>query len=301
MTEVLKQNLTQLLGTYSRQVDDDIERWLVAEGTPPTLADAMRYCVLGGGKRLRPALVLMSCQAVGGDANDELARRCAVAVEMIHCYSLVHDDLPAMDDDTLRRGRPTAHVKFGEAMAILAGDALLTRSFAVLAGGARDANAQRAAQAVAELAQGAGEVGMIAGQVADMDLCPVAEGLEGLRYIHSRKTGALIRASVRMGAICGQASPAVLEELSRFGENLGLAFQMVDDLLDATGQAATLGKTPGKDAASGKRTYVSLLGLEAAGAMAKEITAAAVESLTSLGAGAASLRQLAVLLTERTH
>jgi geranylgeranyl pyrophosphate synthase len=293
------ENMTAMLRPYVRRVEADMELWLADSAAPEALSDAMRYCVLGGGKRLRPALVLMSAAAVGGDAMEEMSRRSAVAIEMIHCYSLVHDDLPAMDDDVLRRGRPTAHVQFGEAMAVLAGDALLTRAFAVLsATAAADA---RAGRLVAELAMGAGEAGMIAGQVADMDLCDVPSGVEGLRFIHNRKTGALIRAACRMGAISGRASRIQLDALGRYGEQLGLAFQLVDDILDATGDRAVLGKTPGKDAQAGKRTYVSELGLEAARTLAQEVTAAAVAALEPLAPKAAGLAVLAKSLTGRTH
>ena len=309
MTQKQAQSLSDLLAPHARLVETDLERWLAADSAPATLAQAMRYCALGGGKRLRPALVLMSASAVGGAEDDLLARRSAAAVEMVHCYSLVHDDLPAMDDDVLRRGRPTAHVRFGQAMAILAGDALLTRAFGVLASdehlpgqapGAGDSDG-RIALLVAELAQGAGETGMIAGQVADMDLCAVPGGEEGLRYIHSRKTAALIRAAVRMGAICGRADPKQLEAVSAYGEQIGQAFQLVDDLLDATGEAADLGKTPGKDAQSGKRTHLSQMGHQAASILARQQTARAILAIAPLGPRAEGLIELARRLAERTH
>ena len=300
MTTQQTENLSAMLRPYVRCVESDLDLWLADPATPGDLSDAMRYCVLGGGKRLRPALVLMSAAAVGGDAMEEMTRRSAAAIEMVHCYSLVHDDLPAMDDDVLRRGRPTAHVQFGEAMAVLAGDALLTRAFAVLAAPAEGGDA-RIGRLVAELALGAGEAGMIAGQVADMDLCDIPAGVEGLRFIHNRKTGALIRAACRMGAISGRATRVQLDALGRYGEQLGLAFQLVDDILDATGDRAVLGKTPGKDAQSGKRTYVSELGLDAAKSLAQEITAAAVASLEPLAPKSAGLAVLAKSLTGRTH
>jgi len=300
MTTQPTENLAALLLPYVRRVEADLELWLAEPAAPGALSEAMRYCVLGGGKRLRPALVFMSASAVGGDAMEEITRRSAAAMEMVHCYSLVHDDLPAMDDDVLRRGRPTAHVQFGEAMAVLAGDALLTRAFAVLAAPAAGGDA-RVGRLVAELALGAGEAGMIAGQVADMDLCDVPSGLDGLRYIHNRKTGALIQAACRMGALCGGASRAQLDAMGRYGDQLGLAFQLVDDILDATGDRAVLGKTPGKDAQAGKRTYVSELGLEAAKTLAQEITAAAVVALEPLAPKAAGLAVLAKSLTGRTH
>ena len=290
-------SLAQLLTPYARQVETDLERWLVEDDVPEALAEAMRYCVLGGGKRLRPALVRLSAEAVGNERPGELLRRAAVAVELIHCYSLVHDDLPAMDDDSLRRGRPTAHVKFGEAMAILAGDAVLTRALGVLT----ECEDARSARLATELAQAAGAAGMIAGQVADMNLCPVDEGPGGLRYIHLRKTAALIRAAARMGAICARADEQQLRAISVYAESLGLAFQLADDMLDVTGDAATLGKTPGKDAAGDKRTHVATLGPIATADMGRELTQAACRALSPLGQKAQNLRKLAELLGERTY
>ena len=288
--------LGQLLGPYVRMSEQDLAKWVVEDGTPPSLAEAMRYCVLGGGKRLRPALVFLACQAAGGPV-DQATRRSAVAVELVHCYSLVHDDLPAMDDDTLRRGRPTAHVRFGEAMAILAGDALLTRAFSVLS----EVPDARSGPLAAELARGAGPAGMIAGQVADMGLCELPADTDALRYIHLRKTAALITSAARMGALCGRADERALAAVAAAGENLGLAFQVLDDVLDVTGNAAGLGKTPGKDAQAGKRTYVSELGLEGARELGRRLTDAAIEALAGLGAPADPLRLLIRLLAERTH
>ncbi|MCJ7543719.1 MAG: polyprenyl synthetase family protein [Phycisphaerae bacterium] len=286
-----------LLAPYAQAVEADLAQWLVEPDVPAALAEAMRYCVLGGGKRLRPALVSMSAGAVGGDAGCELARRSAVAVELVHAYSLVHDDLPAMDDDVLRRGRPTVHVQFGQAMAILAGDALLTRAFGVLA----ESDEALAAALARELSAAAGPAGMIAGQVADMDLCPVPGGLEGLRYIHARKTAALIRGACRMGALCGRAERKALEAISTFGHSLGLAFQLADDLLDVTATAEDLGKTAGKDASHGKRTHAALIGLEASGRLGQELTASAIAALDGLGPAADDLRTLAKLLADRTR
>jgi geranylgeranyl pyrophosphate synthase len=289
--------LTELLAPYAQAAEADLARWLIESDVPVPLAEAMRYCVLGGGKRLRPALVAMSAKAAGGDASGELARRSAVAVELVHAYSLVHDDLPAMDDDVLRRGRPTAHVQFGQAMAILAGDALLTRAFAVLA----ESDEPLAGALARELSAAAGPAGMIAGQVADMDLCPVPQGLEGLRYIHARKTAAIICGACRMGALCARAQDAALEAISRYGQSLGLAFQLADDLLDVAGSAKDLGKTAGKDAQRGKRTHAGLIGVEGAARLGQELTAEAVAALEALGAGADDLRTLAKLLAGRTR
>jgi len=291
------ETLGELLAPLARRVEADLERHLVEPGTPDALAEAMRYCVLGGGKRLRPSLVYLAAEAVGDGQCGELLARSAVAVELVHCYSLVHDDLPAMDNDLLRRGRPTAHVKFGEAMAILAGDALLTRATGILAG----CEEPGAARLVAELARAAGPAGMIAGQVADMDLCHVEEGIDGLRYIHRHKTGALIRAAARMGALCAHATDEVLEAIASYAERLGLAFQLIDDMLDVTGDTASLGKTAGKDATSDKRTHVDLLGLQRTAALGRELTREASRALAPLGESARTLCRLAELLVQRRH
>ncbi len=289
--------IAELLRPLAEAVEPALAEALSEDSVPAPLAEAMRYAVLAGGKRLRPGLVLLAAEAVA----DRSAWRAdpvpaAVAVELVHCYSLVHDDLPAMDNDSLRRGRATCHVKFGEAMALLAGDALLTRAFEVLA---RTPPKAVAAELVAELAAGAGPGGMIAGQVADMALCPVPAGEAGRRYIHMRKTAALIRAAVRMGALCAGADDDALRALSAFGESLGLAFQIADDLLDATKSAEVLGKTPGKDAEAGKRTYVTELPVEQARRRAEQLTADACKVLDSLGARAGELRKLAGLLVRR--
>jgi len=290
------ESLADLLAPYASHVEALLDRWCVGQAAPAQLGEAMRYCVLSGGKRLRPAIVLMVAEAVGQDKPGAPAERSAVAVELVHSYSLVHDDLPAMDDDRLRRGRATAHVKFGQAMAILTGDALLTRAFEVLADGDGPV-----ARLVAELARGAGPAGMVAGQVADMGLCELPAGQAGLDYIHMCKTAALIRTAGRMGAICGRADQARLGAISDYAESLGLAFQITDDMLDATGQAETLGKTPGKDQASGKLTYLSELGLDEAGKLAARLTARAIQALSPLGAAAGKLVKLARLLAERSR
>jgi geranylgeranyl pyrophosphate synthase len=241
-------------------------------------------------------LVFLAGGAVGMGSSDELLRRCAAAVEMVHCYSLVHDDLPAMDDDVLRRGMPTAHVKFGQAMAILAGDALLTRAFGVLA----MSGDERSAVLSAQLSRAAGGAGMIAGQVGDMELCTLPKGLAGLEYVHSRKTGALIAASVRMGAICGRADKTTLTRLGKFGNILGLVFQVVDDVLDVTGKTHKIGKTPGKDSRHGKNTYISQLGLDEARRLSRKLTDQAIACLDFLGPKGDKLRLLTGLLAART-
>jgi geranylgeranyl pyrophosphate synthase len=289
--------LAELLRPYAERSTQALQRLLVEPGTPAALAEAMRYCVLGGGKRLRPALVFMSAEAAGDGHAADLTARAAAAVEMVHCYSLVHDDLPAMDDDDLRRGRPTAHVKFGEAMAILAGDGLITRAFGVLA----ETADPRSALLAAELARNAGAAGVIAGQAADMNLCDVPGGLEGLKYIHLHKTAALLRAAARMGAICGGAGEEAMAAVTEYAESLGLAFQLVDDILDVTGSAEELGKTPGKDADGGKRTYVAAAGLAGARELAEGLTASAEASAERLGRRGRTLKELAHLLCRRTY
>ena len=288
-------DLIELLSPYATMVDECLRSFTVPDDTPPELAQAMQYSVLGGGKRIRPALVFMAAKAVGGTIDD-LTRRCAAAVELVHCYSLVHDDLPAMDNDTLRRGLPTVHMKFGQAMAILAGDALLTRAFEILA----RADSPKTPELAALLAQAAGSEGMIAGQVADMDLCTLPAGPQGLEFIHTRKTGALIAVAALMGAICGQADKRILQAVKAYGLALGLNFQIIDDLLDVTAVAAQLGKTPGKDVQAGKKTYVSVLGIEEARRRSEELSAQAVEALSPLGAGGVELAILARILADRS-
>ena len=295
--KISEKQLADLLAHYAVALEADLERWLVEPDTPAALAEAMRYCMLGGGKRIRPALVSMANAVVGGSGDDEMVARTGVAVELVHSYSLVHDDLPAMDNDVLRRGIPTAHVKFGEAMAILIGDALLTRAFGVLS----ETRDPRSARLVAELAAGAGPAGMVAGQVADMGLCDIRAELAGTEYIHERKTAALIRSAVRMGAICGRADDEQIEAVSTYGFNLGMAFQAVDDLLDVVGTAETTGKTCGRDTRSEKRTIVAQLGLDGAKRLGRDLSDRAVAALASLGPAADELRLLAQLLAERTY
>ena len=288
--------LTDLLRPHAERAEGDLRRWLIESGTPDALAAAMRYAALGGGKRLRPALTFLAAEAVGGEGGEPL-RAAAVAVELVHTYSLVHDDLPAMDDDALRRGRPTVHVQYGQAMGVLVGDALLTRAFGLLA----ERGGPAAGPLAAELAAGAGPAGMIAGQVADMDLCPLPPGPAGVRYIHRRKTAALLAAAVRMGGLCAGAGAEALRALGGYGIALGLAFQLVDDLLVVTGDAAALGKATGKDAQAGKRTAVSPDQADAARRRAAELTDRAVRLLQPLGESAAPLALLARALCDRSH
>jgi geranylgeranyl pyrophosphate synthase len=283
-----------VLGPYARRAEALLEQLLVEPGTPEALAEAMRYCVLGGGKRLRPGLVWLAAEAVGGQCSAAGADVAAAAVELVHCYSMVHDDLPSMDDDSMRRGRPTAHVRFGEAMAILVGDALLTRAFGLLAGAGDAAGAL-----AAELAAGAGAAGMIAGQTADMGLSATPSGVEGIQYIHARKTGALIRAAARMGARCGGAEAAPLGAVTGWAERIGMAFQLVDDLLDLTGTAEQIGKTPGKDVGAGKRNAAAEMGEAGLVRLVEELTAGAAKALSPLAGRGEKLRQLGEALTKR--
>ena len=265
---------------------------------PATIHRAMRYSLLAGGKRLRPILCCAASEACGGSVRDALPAACAV--ELVHTYSLIHDDLPCMDNDDLRRGKPTSHKVFGEGMAVLAGDALLTEAFAVLAS-AKPKGTSTIADLVAELARAAGSRGLIAGQVADLE----AEGRKpsepALYFIHAAKTGMLLRASLKLGAMCGGATRAQLAALDRFGFALGLAFQIQDDILDATQSARKLGKTAGKDAAAGKMTFPALYGLERARELAAQWTDEAIASLDPFGLRGAKLRGLADLMLSREH
>ncbi len=293
--------LAEVLARLRRLVDAALERWLPAQTErPPAVHEAMRYSVFAGGKRLRPLLALLAAEAAGGKAEDALA--VAAALEMIHTYSLIHDDLPAMDDDDLRRGRPTCHKVHGEAMAILAGDALLTRAFEILAEpGAPTTTAVRRLQIIAEIAGAVGSLGMVGGQAMDI----AAEGrpidLDTLRYLHAHKTGALIRASIRAGALAGGATGPVLEALTRYGERLGLAFQIVDDILDVEGDTAEMGKTAGSDVRKQKATYPSIVGMDASRHEADRLLREAREKLAPLGERALHLVALADFVGARRH
>jgi farnesyl diphosphate synthase len=279
-----------------RAVESALEAWVPAD-TPAGLGEAMRYGVLDGGKRLRPLLVLASCQAVQGAR--EAALRAAVSVELIHAYSLVHDDMPCMDNDVLRRGKPTVHVRYGQAQAMLAGDAMQALAFEVLTPDTGVAPALQA-RLCALLARSAGHAGMAGGQA--IDLASIGKPLDerALRDMHRRKTGALLQASVLMGAACGTCDARAWEALSDYGAALGLAFQVVDDILDVTQESHTLGKTAGKDLNDNKPTYVSVLGLEAARGQAAELCDRAQAALRrSALADTATLSQLADMVVER--
>ena len=281
------------------QVEAALVQWMPQEA-PADLGAAMRYAVQGGGKRLRPLLVLAASQAVGGQAAAAL--RAACAVELIHAYSLVHDDMPCMDNDLLRRGKPTVHVQFGQAQALLAGDALQALAFELLVPDDAALPASVQVQWCRLLAAAAGSQGMAGGQA--IDLASVGQPLSEaqLRHMHRLKTGALLQCSVDMGAACGTVDAAARAALSQYGSALGLAFQVVDDILDVTQDSATLGKTAGKDAASDKPTYVSLLGLEQAMAYAQALRAQAHAALqASALPDTRALAALADMVVGRSH
>jgi farnesyl diphosphate synthase len=287
-------NLGAWSAAHLLSVEHALARWVNADtpagvdhGAPAALVEAMRYAVLDGGKRLRPLLVLAAWEAVSsGDvaavAGNEAALRAACAVELIHAYSLVHDDMPCMDNDVLRRGKPTVHVKFGEASALLAGDALQALAFELLTPEAGIPAGQQA-HLCRLLARAAGSAGMAGGQAIDLASVGLPLTENQLRDMHRLKTGALLQASVVMGAACGEASAVAQAALVTYGAAIGLAFQVVDDILDVTADSATLGKTAGKDADQDKPTYVSLLGLERSRAYAQELLAQALSALAQSG------------------
>jgi geranylgeranyl diphosphate synthase, type II len=292
-------DLSRRLVEIRSRVEERLSEALHPEnGFPESLREAMRYSLLAPGKRLRPALVVLAAEACGREAADPWPAACAV--EMIHAYSLIHDDLPAMDDDDLRRGLPTCHKKFGEALAILAGDALQTTAFQVLAEGYPAATAAACCKA---LARASGPAGMIGGQVDDMAASGRREAVEWLEQLHGRKTGALIRAALKLGALAAYApeSPPseTLECLDGYGWRLGLAFQITDDLLDVAGSADQTGKRVGKDAVRGKLTYPGLLGVEESRRRAECLCREAREQLAPLGSAAAGLLALASFVLER--
>jgi len=262
------------------RIEDALSQWVDPEA-PAGLGQAMRYAVLDGGKRLRPLLVLATAHALGAPEDDRAALRAACAVELIHAYSLVHDDMPCMDNDVLRRGKPTVHVQFGQAQALLAGDALQSLAFELLTPSPGEVPVAVQARCVALLARASGAHGMAGGQAVDLAHVGLAMDEAQLRRMHQHKTGALLSGSVQLGAACVPSTPAdTLAALQDFGDALGLAFQVVDDILDVTADSQTLGKTAGKDAAADKPTYVSLLGLSAAQALADALAAQALAALS---------------------
>jgi geranylgeranyl diphosphate synthase type II len=310
-------SLDAWLASRRERVERELDRHLrPGGGVPPGLNDAMRYSLLAGGKRLRPMLVLAAAEACGTrvglspEDSGRLAMPAACAIELIHTYSLIHDDLPSMDNDTMRRGRPTSHVVHGEAMAILAGDGLLTEAFALLARD-HDANTtanpaelgRRTLQVVRIVAEAAGSAGMVGGQVLDLEAASnqgTPFDRESLRAMHARKTGALIRGSAVAGAVMAGADEAMTSAVDAYGESIGLAFQIVDDILDVEGESAALGKTAGKDAAAGKPTYPSIFGLAESRRLAASCMERAVESLERASLGG-QLAAIARWIVSRTN
>jgi len=280
-------------------VEETLDGLLPEEDAPPeTLHRAMRYSVFSGGKRLRPILAIASYGLLGGAGKAIAAPACAT--ELVHTYSLIHDDLPAMDDDDLRRGRPTCHREFGEAAAILAGDALLTLAFEIVASEERlDAPSRLAV--IRELAFANGSSGMVGGQVADLEGEGRDPSVEAIEFIHTRKTALPLRAAVRIGALAAGASGAPLEAMTTFGAKLGLAFQIADDILDVTGTAEEMGKAVGKDGARGKMTYPAVVGLDEARSKAEGLIDEASAALDGFGDDAWALRAIAEFVVRRRH
>lgn len=290
--------LTARLKELRQKVEVALAEYLqLGEDSPSRLTESMSYSLMAGGKRLRPMLVLLACEACGGTIESAMPAACAI--EMIHTYSLIHDDLPAMDDDDLRRGRPTNHVVYGDAMAILAGDALLTLAFEVIA---RDIQPGGVASACcADLANAAGAVGMVGGQVADLEAENQPPDLQALQKIHRRKTGRLLTSALTLGGRVAGAPQAWLECLKLYGDRLGLAFQITDDLLDIHGDREKLGKSIGKDSEQGKMTYPALMGIEKSRQTAEELITEAIAGVEPLGDSAHALRGLARFVLERDH
>lgn len=294
-------DLKNYLGQRMAQVDRALDTYLpAADSLPETLHEAMRYSVFAGGKRIRPILMMAACEAVGGKSMQVLPAACAI--EMIHTYSLIHDDLPAMDNDDLRRGRPTNHKIYGDATAILAGDALLTEAFILLSSPRSfpDCDETTVRQVIHLLARAAGSLGMVGGQVVDMQSEGQKIDFPTLEYIHARKTGALLLAAIQCGGLIGGADPEQFRQLTRYGEAAGLAFQVADDILDVIGDQAQLGKDVGSDQARGKATYPALLGLDEARQKADELRNLALEALEPLGSAATPLAEIARYIVDRS-
>ncbi len=280
-------------------VDKYLDEYLAQKDNPQNIIyKAMRYSVFAGGKRLRPILMMNVCKMLGGDIDEVMPFACAM--EMIHTYSLIHDDLPAMDNDDLRRGMPTSHIKFGEATAILAGDALLTRAFEIVSD-YKGENMTRAMKAINILAASSGTEGMIGGQIVDMESEGKDIDLDTLKYLHLNKTGAIIRASCVIGAVMGGGNKNEIEAVDEFAKNLGIAFQIQDDILDVTGSEKELGKPIGSDAKEDKNTYVKFAGLEKSKELSKEYSSKAKAALDIFGDKAAFLKELTDYLTNRKN
>ncbi len=299
MSLISEEVLSPEIQKARRMIDEQLARYCEFHSDcPEHLADAIRYSLLAPGKRIRPLLVLMACEACRGDIEKAIPAACAV--EMVHTYSLIHDDLPAMDDDDMRRGRPSCHIAFDEATAILAGDALLTLAFEVLG---RDVQpATSAAACCAALGRAAGAIRLVGGQAADLagaDDVPQAELLDWLERVHHRKTGALLTVSLQLGCIVAGGGPEKLAAMKNYGKNLGLAFQIVDDLLDLCGSQAKIGKPVGSDANHGKTTYPQLLGVEESRQRAQTLIEQAIDSISIFGQAAENLNRLARFVIKR--
>lgn len=294
----MDEKLQKLLAEKAAIVNDMLKQVIVSrDGIQDTLAHAMEYTLLGGGKKLRPVLTLLCCELIAGNINDD-AITAAAAVEMVHTYSLVHDDLPAMDDDDLRRGRPTCHKKFDEATAILAGDGLLTLAFEILAGEISDPKI--AVKLITVLGKAAGAAGMIAGQADDLKAEKSTPKKELVEKIHLNKTAKMFAAATSMGAIAAKASSEEIKTLEEFGLWLGLGFQIADDILDVTATSEQLGKTAGKDEMTGKATYPAVFGIEKSKQLLEEIAKETTELLKPFGQKADTLKDLTTTLTKRT-
>jgi geranylgeranyl diphosphate synthase type II len=298
MSVSVASQLSEAVADYRTQIDEALAVYCeLGDGCPPGLREAIEYSLLAPGKRIRPILALAAADACGGDPRAALPVACAV--EMIHCYSLVHDDLPAMDDDDLRRGRPTCHVVFGEANAILTGDALLAYAFEVVA---RDTQPSTVvAPCITTLAKAAGPTALVGGQYDDLAAGAQPRNLEALQAIHRRKTGAMLTVSLELGGIVVGGDAAQLKALAQYGRALGMAFQITDDLLDTTGSAEQVGKRTGKDAGRDKLTYPGLMGLEASRAEAQRLTEEACSAALEFGIRGRTLELIARFVLERNQ
>ena len=291
-------DLSQYLGDRSRQVEAALDRSLPVV-YPEQIYEAMRYSLMAGGKRLRPILCLATCEMISGHADVAMPTACAL--EMVHTMSLIHDDLPAMDDDDYRRGQLTNHKVYGEDVAVLAGDALLTYAFEYIATQTKGAEPAQVLQVVAQLGKAVGAAGLVGGQIVDLASEGTVVDAKTLTFIHMHKTAALLEVSVTAGAILAGANSAVVESLRRYAQRIGLAFQIVDDVLDITSTSETLGKSVGKDVAAQKATYPSLWGLEESKKKADQLVAEAIAELTDFGEQAQPLIAIAQYITARTH
>jgi len=287
------------LNKRAKQVDALLMQYLEEAQVGPQFRDVLEYAVGSPGKRVRAVLLLWTCELVSNQPANTQAETAAVAIELVHTYSLIHDDLPAMDDDDFRRGRPTCHKAFNEAMAILAGDGLLTLAFELLADLVD--SPELTMSLIRALAKGAGPNGMIAGQVADLRAERTSTDLEGLRYIHINKTAKMFQCAAHMGALCGQATNEQIRSLGDYGLKIGLGFQIADDILDVSASTEQLGKTSGKDEKAGKSTYPALLGMEGAKERLNRLTQEAIDLLAPFNDSAEPLRQLALALLTRTR